>query len=492
MKNRSYALSLLAIVTAVAILFSACRKINESTELGGDLIPPVDNITTFDTLLNVQAFNDTFGLVNDSQYLAKNAEFFLGRINFDPLFGQTDARMFFELKPPFFKYYFLDRPDSLQIDSVVLVLNYLETYGDTTIPQTVNVYEMDQSNNFRSDTAYLIRQNPFTYSNLLGSRTFFPKDLNDSVKAYRDTTTNQLRIRLNNSFGTRLLQMDSTGASGGFSGDSVFRTKFKGFALQSMTTGNAVMGFDLAGINTKLAIYYRYNDGGGLTSWDTTVAYFPFTGNSAAANYVKRDYAGSSVMQAINNNPATPDGLIYIQSSPGTFAKLKIPALSTLSNRIIHRAELIVEQYSTTPDSTFRTPDFLYLDAFDSSITFPYKFRTIPYDLVYTSTGALNLGTFGVIPSIETNGSGYKIRVWKFNVSRYVQHVLTRTQKNYDLRLWAPYIFSEQYGIPPGSDFTLPIQVNSSIVKGRVRLQGTDLTATDPHRIRLRLVYSKL
>jgi hypothetical protein len=491
--NRSIALSLLAIVTAVAILFSSCRKINESTELGGDLIPPVDNINTFDTILNVQAFNDTFGITTDSTVIAKNAEFWLGKINLDPLFGQTDARMFFELKPPFFKYYFLDRPDSLALDSVVLVLNYIETYGDTNTAQTVNVYEMDQSNNFRSDTAYLIRKNQFTYTNLLGSKTFFPRTLNDSVKAYKDTTTNQLRIKLSDTFGNFLLHLDSTGSNGGYVGDSVFRTKFKGFALQSMNSGNAVMGFDLTGVNTKLAIYYRYLDGGGPNSWDTTVAYWNFTGNSAAANYIKRDYAGTPVMQAVSNSPTSPDPLIFIQSTPGTFAKLKIPDLATLSNRVVHRAELIVEQFVTSPDSTFGAPDYLFLDAFDPTITnSTYKFRTIPYDLIYSSTGALNLGSFGVAPKISVNSSGFKYRTWKFNVSRYVQHVLNGTLQPYDLRLSAPYIVSDQYGIPPGQDITLPLQLNPSIVKGRIRLVGTDPSATDPQRVRLRIVYSKL
>ncbi|MEI2737542.1 MAG: DUF4270 family protein [Chitinophagaceae bacterium] len=219
MKNRQIALLFIAIVATVAILFTACRKINESTELGGDLIPPVDNITTFDTSLTVQAFNDTFGLANDSQYLAKTEEYFLGKINNDPFFGQTDARLFLELKPPFFKYYFLNKPDSLYIDSVVLVLNYLETYGDTNTAQTINVYELDQTNNFRSDTSYLIRKSDLTYSTLLGSRTVIPRTLDDSVKAFRDTTTSQLRIRLDNSFGTRLLQYDSTG-NGAYGGDS--------------------------------------------------------------------------------------------------------------------------------------------------------------------------------------------------------------------------------------------------------------------------------
>ncbi len=491
MKNSYFALSFLAIITSVAVLFSACRKINESTELGGGLIPPVDNITTFDTSLSVQAFNDTFGLANDSLSLLRNDEFFLGKINNDPFFGRTDARIFLELKPPYFKYFFANsNPDSLHLDSVVLVLNYVETYGDSTVPQTVNVYEIDQSSDFKKDSSYLIRQNNFTYSNLLGSRTFAPKILDDSIKAYKDTTINQLRIKLANSFGTRLLGYDSTGNTGAYSSDSAFRTKFKGFALQSMGNGEAVMGFSLAGSNTKLAIYYRYEKN--LVK-DTTVTYFTFNGTnildpnaSASANYIQRDYSGTPLQASLGG--LTQDQVVYIQGSPGTFATIKIPDLGTISNRLIHRAELIVEELYDISDSTFRVPDFLYLDAYDPTISSNYKYRTIPYDLSYSQSG-LDFGGFGCIPVITTDGFGNKIRQWKFNVSRYVQHVLTHTQTLYDFRLSAPYTFNEQFGIPPGTDQKIPIFLNPAIVKGRIRLGGGNHPT---QRMRLRLIYSKL
>ena len=46
--------------STVAIVFSACRKINEATELGGGLIPPVDNINTFDTYLDCTGISMIF------------------------------------------------------------------------------------------------------------------------------------------------------------------------------------------------------------------------------------------------------------------------------------------------------------------------------------------------------------------------------------------------------------------------------------------------
>lgn len=493
MKNKSLAFSFIAIVTTVAILFSACRRINESTDIGGGLIPPIDNINTFDTLISVQTFNDTFGLANDSVWIRPTDEFFLGRINSDPFFGATNAKLFLELKPALFPFAFPNKKDSLFIDSVVLVLDYAETYGDTAVPQTINVYELDQApinNIFRADTLLLLRSNPLVYSGPpLGSRTFIPTTLKDSVKAFGDTTNHQLRIRLNDAFGQRLLNYDSISntINGAYTSDSVFKKRFRGFALESANTGNAVMGFNLAGANTKLAIYYKYYKN--FPNIDTTVTNFVFGSLNASASYVTRDYSGTPLLASLNNGPF-PDPVVYLQNNPGTFAMVKLPELAQVSNRVVHRAELIIEQLYDVSDSLFRAPDYLYLDASDPSITSGVKFRTIPYDLLPENSGGFNLGNFGVAPLITTDLAGNRIRVWKFNLSRYVQNVLTGTQSIFDLRLYPAFRTFSKFGIPPGVDVpTGEITVNPAPVKGRIRVGGGNHPT---QKMRLRIIYSKL
>ena len=495
MKHKHPALTLGAIIISTLTLLISCKKINESTTLGGGLVPVVDNINTFDTTLNVEAFNDTFSVLTDTTYYSSSYTQYLGQINIDPFFGKTDAKMFLELKPPTYRYTFENRsPDSLHIDSVVLVLDYVETYGDTTALQTVNVYEIPQSSEF-GDTTYTIRKSNYGKAGLLGSRTFEPKVLNDSIKAYKDTTVNQLRIRLDDAFGQRLLNYDtsSTGIKGAYVSDSLFRSFFKGFALESVS-GNAIMGFDLLGANTKLAIYYKDdNNDSPVEKWDTAVAYFSFAANlsSASANYIVRDYGGTPLAATANGTTGTADDFVYIQSTPGSFATIKIPGLASLSNRVVHRAELIMEQVHHASDTLF-PPTNLYLDAYDSLVP---AYRTIPYDVIFDGSGNANLNSFGVVPVNTKDVAGNSIKSWHFNLTRYVQHVVNDTEPVYDLRLFAPLYIRELYrpGVQGSTSTLITVPVNAAIGKGRVRLAGnTGPSDTNPQKMRLRIVYSKI
>ncbi len=489
MKKRQFALLLGISILSLSILFSACRKINEATELGGDLIPVVDNINTFDTTLNVESYNGIFDPLIDSTRLDGEAPHYLGHIGNDPLFGQTDARIFVELKPNSYKFTFGNKPDSLHIDSVVLVLEYIDTYGDTNVSQSVNVYEIDPSAVFKVDSSYRVTQNNFTYSNLLGSKTFFPHQLNDTTHARQDTTNNRLRIRLSDAFGQRLLNYDSTfsAATGAYYSDSAFKSHFKGFAIEPAGGGNAIMGFNLAGAKTKLAIYYKddNNQESDPTKWDTLQTTFNFTVLAASANYITRAHHPDILAAA---NGAGQDDIVYIQNVPGTYATLKIPGLSTLSNRVVHRAELIMEQVYHTSDTMFTAPTSLMLDAYDPAVSL---FRTIPYDMGPDAQGALTPYYFGGLAQNAFDGVN-QVKVWKFNISRYVQHVLTQTLPLYDLRVFSPYYVDEQYGIPGKvNDIRSRVFVNPTIAKGRVRLHGGS-PASNPRRMRLRIIYSKI
>ena len=473
---------------SLLFIVSSCKKLNEASEIGGDVIPGADGVNTYDTsLTSLQTFNHIFEATKDSASVGLVNDQILGNISNDPLFGKTNAKMFLQLKPDVYPWTFagVSNKDSLYIDSVVLVLGWKGSYGDTVGSQKVNVKEIDTHSDFRVDSFYTIRDPGPPTTTLLGTKTFSPANLKDSVKAYKDTTTGQLRIRLDNSFGRRLLDYDVTNA---YATDSAFNTYFKGFAIEAdQSVGNALMAFGIYNnSNTKLAIYYRFTKGG---KDDTTVNYFLVKpGASANHNYVNRfDFAGTPLLAA--SNTAGEDDLVYIINTPGSYATIKIPALRDLSNRIIHRAEFIVEQVYSPSDEMFPAPEALMLDVYDSTLG-DYKF--IPYD--FRPDNNYNVDpAFGLYGQNTIDGVGKPIRVWKFDITRYVQNILTKQEPLHDFRLYTTqnaYARIKQGVVTNSGAYVYGrANVNSRFVFGRVRVGGGNHAT---QKMRLRLVYTKI
>jgi hypothetical protein len=240
--------------------------------------------------------------------------------------------------------------------------------------------------------------------------------------------------------------------------------------------------------NTKLAFYYRIPKPGGSGD-SATVSYFQFYSQCNSANYVRRDYAGTPVASAAGQTVQAP--IAYIQNSPGTFVNIKIPDLPALSNRVVHRAELIIEQLYDPSDLLFTPPSDLFLDAFDPTITGSNKYRTFPYSLDLSPNSGFDLRTFGTKPVDDRDPFGNPIKIWKFNLSRYVQHIVTGTQTSYDMRLYAPLkvaLKTRSLGFSGDLDVS-GVYIGSTIANGRVRVGGGNHPT---QRMRLRIIYSKL
>jgi hypothetical protein len=362
------------------------------------------------------------------------------------------------------------------------VLSYKSAFGDSTIPQKVDVFQIDEE--FKSDSSSC-RVHEFNFP-ILGSTIFTPAKLNDSAISFRERSTNQLRIKLDNAFGQSLLSQDSSTA---LKSDSSYKAFFKGLAIVPDFTfgGNALSYFDLLDSNSKLAIYFRYTNGVNVT--DTTVYNFRVTNLSSVSNNILRNHAGSEILDHLAH-PAEGDEVVYIQTTPGTYAEIKIPGLTGLSNRIVHRAELTMDQvYSpNTLDSIFTTPSLLYLDLKDTAGG--VSFRPIPCDFNDFS-GAPNIATFGGFRTIAKDPFGHDIARYTFNISRYVQKVITNGRLNSTLRLRAPadifipggYVDECNQGVQP-----LNYPVNIPTI-GRVKLGGGN---NINYRMKLRIIYSNL
>ncbi len=468
------------------VLVAACTKIITS-DIGSGLIPPVDGVITKDTVLDVITKNsgeDTIrvGLYDDHT---------LGYTD-DPLFGKTTADINVQVYPPYFPYTFDTTADSRILDSVVLVLSYRGAWGDSTQHLSLNVYDMPSDEPFSKDSLYT-NVKRFAEGNLLTENNV-AKDvditaLNDSVHLFNEAAINQLRIRLNNSFGEKLLnEFDSTSE---YKNDTLFRAALNGFQIKAeQQMGNALIRINLQDTNTKLAIYYKFKDTSG--GYDTTVRYFranPFY--SASSNYILRDRTNAQVAQFFPPNSNAQDSLLYLQTEPGLYSTINIPGLSGLPNMIVHRAELLMEQVpdNTSRSDTYFTAPNLFLAAYsqDSARRF-----AIPNDIQFFNGSIANLISFGVLPNKKVSTSGDTLYNYNFELSRYVQGIVTRKEPVYELVLYAPF---NSYIYPfETATFTSPISsfpLNFPAI-GRVRLSGGSNHIANPNCMRLHIIYSLL
>lgn len=479
MKNFFTARIAIAIVCTVAILFAACRKINDATELGSGLIPPVDNINTFETYLDVESGNR---LLTDTNKVFFSDLQALGYISNDPEFGTTKAESYFNVSYGNYMINpFYNKDSVLAIDSVILSLAYDSFYGDSTSTQTVRVYEIAQNAGFNDTSLFRYNQPSFTTTGPeLGFKSFQTQTLNDTILHIRkrDTTrlVNVLRIPLNNNLGDRFKLLDTTNtANGGFRNDSIFKTIFRGLALKVDNNGNALTYIKPSdNINTKLTIYFQVQRNGVRDT--TSVDFVHNTGGQA--NTIQRTAAGG--WNSYLAGGGVNDDLLYIQSTPGSYGLLRIPALDTFRNSVIHLAELIATPIRSSQDEIFTQQYALFLDrinatgdtasTFDRDMSLSDNYSNFTYDI--TSFGG----------QLKTDST------YRFNISRYMQNIVTKRTTNYKLRLYTPVrtvVFSPLY------NYSNQIYVTDQPAYGRVVLAGGSYI-NPAKRLRVRVVYSKL
>jgi hypothetical protein len=502
--------------TAIVLNFS-CTKL-DTTDIGGDVIPAIDNIKTFADTLDVittqGVFDDTTGVTSADDHV-------LGAINngADPLFGTTFANVFVQLKPAFFPYYFSNNAtDTINnslltgtgFDSIVLCLSYKGFWGDSMQQQQLEVREILNSpnNNGKWDSLFFTRNVKYApqTGNVIAKKSLFVTDLNKFVKFNngKDSSKNQIRIRLtlnpssnsSSPFEAKIFNNYSDTLSSSitkyFRTDSAFKFLLNGLGVYA-ADGGGLMYCNLADTNTKLQVFFRRKVGATI---DTT--YTSFKLNSGAFSAITPSATANNI---VRNRPALPSGNeeVFIQTNPGTYANVRIPALSTYSNKIIHRADLLVEQIpsNAATDKAFAAPIVLYMDLVATN-TPPLKWKPIPFDLnptvgydpddatAFYPTGGVDIVTFGPYRRERTDLiTGLPQSLYNFNVSRHVQQIVTKKTTNYDFRMYAPFAVTYPQYSP------LSIRYGNALANGRVKLGGGS-NNNIKYRMKLRVVYSIL
>ena len=251
---------------------------------------------------------------------------------------------------------------------------------------------------------------------------------------------------------------------------------------------------NIADTATKLEIHFKKRKSGVTdtvySALKVNTSYRDNNPPSSTANYVTRNRGGFPASDANTN-------VHYLQTAPGTFVNINVPGLAGFPNSIIHRAEIIIEQVpdnNLLTDSTFSAPNFLYLDLRDTGIA--NKYKPVYYDLnsgvsydpdnltlyYFPTGGQIDFSYFGGFKRRKTDATG-SFNYYTFNISRYLQHMITEHRPNYGFRLYAPFdIIYPQY-----SNELIPFSNN--IAFGRVKI-GSATNANHP--LKLRIIYSKL
>jgi hypothetical protein len=474
----------------IGFLFSACTRIG-TTEMGLGLLPSMDSYNTKDTILDVET--ETVDRP-DSLRIYGGDDQVVGITNNDPLFGSTTANMYFQLKPSFFPYFTRGSRDSVEVDSAVLILAYRGFYGDSSKPVVLNLKRISGNTPLNLDTS-VASNYPEAYNIQTDATMANPVSLDfarvhDSIYNRFEAAKDEIRIPLNKTFTNLFIKgYDSTTA---YKTDTTLRQYFPGFALSASTAGNTnvLVRINLLDTNTKLALYYRTNSVTTTGVRDTIVDYFKFTlYSNGYANFVKRNRTGS---EADRHFGVAKDSLVYVQTSPGTMVKIKVPGLKTFANKIIHRAELIAEQVpgNILQDAQFTAPNYLFLGTYDSASK---VIRNVPNDYQGT-VNTTQFDRFGGKRIYKSILGFDNVASYNFDISRYMQGIVSRKDTIFDLRLFAPVNDSIKYvpaypnNLQAGTDY-LTSSLGNQAAMGRVRLGGGKHSK---FKMRLHVYYSDL
>jgi len=314
-------------ILIILLFLSSCKK---ADTIGLEVLPEDDRLqgeyTDTVTIIAYTLREDSISTTGTSFHV-------LGSHN-DPIFGFSKASIYMQFRLSANAPTFGANP---QLDSAVLSLTYAGYYSDIMKlggVQSFSVHRllenMDDSTDYFSDDTLDYQKIPVgTYEGLIETR--------DSFMINGGNEPRQMRIRLDDNFGTELLNSTS------LTSDETFLADFKGFFI-TPTTQNLLSGMgslvyiDPTSSFTKLTLYY-HND-------STTNQNFSFvTTNAKRFNHFDHDYSSAFDISAQLADSSLGTERLYLQSMQGLKAKLTFPYLNKFiadGQRIsVNKAELI-------------------------------------------------------------------------------------------------------------------------------------------------------
>jgi hypothetical protein len=389
------------------LLFATSCKRPEN-DLGSELLPNEDGLTALQT--------DTITIIattvqEDSIRTDELSSVMLGNY-IDPILGSTRASFNTQVR---LSTTSPDFPESFIIDSVVLGLVYTGDFYGKLAKQQIFVHELTED--LENDSTYYTNtKHSYNITNEVKSGwntyDFRPEDL---VIVGTDSVIPQLRIHLNEALGQKLL----TATDDQLSSNDNFLQFFKGLHVSPGFADACVANFDLIDSDSKLSVYYRYDNDG---VEDTTYYHFNITSECSYYTQVEHNRAGTALAPLDSDNDVSGDVMTYVQAAGSMKTLIEFPFLSDLDaieNKSVNRAEL-------------RIP-------FDDS--YRYAPQTNMFLVYLDEDGDYNLLPDQSLGSIGGNAN-FTDDYYTFNISLYLQKVL-----NGEITSQGLYLISKNAGV---------------------------------------------
>jgi len=317
-----------AIFLMAPFIFIACEKPTGElgrTQVGLDtagvakaVFPVITYTAPLDSQVVALAYNDQFLI---GGYIGNKL---LGAFN-DPYFGVAKAGIVTQLALSELNNDFGENP---RIDSVKLYLEYAGSYGDTSIPQTIEVFQL--ANTLSREQLYYSSFEP-ELGRKLGEKTLTPKPNTPDVIAGQRVRP-LLDVTLDSTYFYNEIVSQGDGDYEPLSSTNEFFDFFKGMYIRSANTDGAILYHNLASQSSGVVIYYHNDE-------DTLDYSLNFAQDEAVVpiTFSVFDHDFSQARFDIDNQVDTNQGeeRFYVQAMSGTAGILKIPGLDTLAGKNI-------------------------------------------------------------------------------------------------------------------------------------------------------------
>ena len=391
------------------LAFAACKKSPET--IGNNLISDSNYIGVFhtDTVdIICHSYNDSVSTKNVSYAL-------LGSMK-DPVFGNSEAGFYTQFRLSLAGQSFGSTP---VLDSLVLQLSIGNYYGDTTVLQTVHVYELTDT--LSGSSSYYnhstVEYNPIDHAN---GYQFRPRPKTTMHVVGSDTINHAIiRIPLSNALGEYLMNLDSVA----YTQPDYFKNNFKGLYLtcDPVSQPGAITSISLTD-NTYTLMQLYYHD---ATMPEKAMRYdYYVTTSDVYFNHIDHDYTQGStefVDQLVNGNVGLGQQTVYLQAMGGVRTHILMPNIEHWSDTldgsyiVINEAKLILPVSETMMDSLFRLPTSFILLGFNADSTtylLPDYYEGTSY-----FGGSYNSNENAVI----------------FRISEYLQNIISMKKENHGL-----------------------------------------------------------